>query len=60
MRHTLLVPILFYGIKTMIWREKERFRIMGVQMENFRINRVSNAQIRECGLIKGVDEKNEE
>ena len=29
---SLLVPVLMYGSETMIWREKERSRIRGVQM----------------------------
>ena len=31
-----LVPFLTYGNETMIWREKERSRIMAVQMDNLR------------------------
>ena len=33
---TLLVPVLVYGSETMLWKEKERSRIMAVQMENHR------------------------
>ena len=49
---TLLVPVLMYGIETMIWKEKERSRIRAVQMDNLRgllgirrMDRVLNAQI---------------
>ena len=55
---TLLAPVLMYGNETMLWKEKERSRISAVQMYNLRgllgirrLNRVSNAQIRElCGV----------
>ena len=55
---TLLVLVLMYGSETMLWKEKERSRIMVVHMDNFRgllgirrMNRVLNAQIRElCGV----------
>ena len=50
----LLVPVLTYGRETMIQREKERFRIRAVQMDNIRgllgirrMDKVLNAWIRE-------------
>ena len=62
---TLLVPALIYDSETMLWEEKERSRIMAVQMDNLRgmlgirrIERVPNARIRElCRLKKGLDER---
>ena len=33
---SLLLPVLSYGSKTVIWREKDRSRIMAVQMDNLR------------------------
>ena len=33
---SLLVPVLTYGSETMIWREKERFKIRAVQIDNLR------------------------
>ena len=60
----LLMPVLLYDSKRMIWREKEMSRIRAVQMDNLRgllgigrTDRVPNAQIRElCGVAKGADE----
>ena len=68
MHETLLVPVLTYGIKTMLWKEKERSRIRVEQMDNLRVllgirkmNRVPNPQIRKlCGMTKGVDERIDE
>ena len=64
----LLVPVLMYGSKTMIWKEKDRFGIRAVQIYNLRgllgiirMDRVLNTRIRElCGVIKGVDERIDE
>ena len=36
LRETLLVPVLRYCSKTIIWKEKERSRIRGLQMDNLR------------------------
>ena len=36
---TLLVPVLMYGSKTMLWKKKVRFRISAVQRDNLRIAR---------------------
>ena len=36
LHEALLVPVLMYGSKTMIWREKERSGIRVVQMDNLR------------------------
>ena len=33
---TLVVLVLRYGSETMLWKEKERSRIMAVQMDNLR------------------------
>ena len=58
------MPILLYGSKAMIWREKERSRIRVVQMDNLRgllvirrMDRVPIVRIGElCGVAKEVDE----
>ena len=68
MHETLLVPVLMYGSKTKLWKEKESSRVRTVQMENIigllgirRMDRVSNAQRRElCGVQKGLDERIDE
>ena len=70
LHEALLVPVLWYGSETRIWREKERSKIMAVQMDNLRglrvlgirrMNSVPNARIRElCGVAKGVDERIDE
>ena len=53
--------VLTYGNETMIWREKERSRILAVQMDNLRSFWVSgewNPLVRQlCGVSKGIDEK---
>ena len=36
LHESLLVPVLMYGSERMIWREKERYRIRAVQMDNLR------------------------
>ena len=36
LHETLLVPVLIYGSETMLWKEKSRFRIRAVQMDNLR------------------------
>ena len=36
LHETFLVPSLMYGSETMLWKEKERSRIIAVQMDNFR------------------------
>ena len=63
----LLVPILMYGSETMLWKEKERSRIRGVQMDNLigligirRMDRFLNAWIRVCRVTKGVNERIDE
>ena len=35
LHETLLLPVFMYGIKTVLWKEKERLRIRAVQMDNF-------------------------
>ena len=63
-----LVPVLTYGSKTMIWREKESSRVRAVQMDNLRgvlgmrrIDKVPNARIRQlCGMTKVVDKRIDE
>ena len=54
LHETLLIPVLMYGIETMLWKEKERSRIRAVQMDNHKgllgirkMDRVPNARIRE-------------
>ena len=32
----LLVPVLICGSETMVWEEKERFRISAIHIDNFR------------------------
>ena len=64
----LLVPVLMYGVETVLRKEKERFSIRAVHMKNLRgllgirrMDRVSNARIRElCGVRKGLDERIDE
>ena len=59
LHETLLVPVLIYGSKTTLWKEKERSRIRAVQMDNLRgllgisrKNRVMNARIRKlCRMM---------
>ena len=53
LHESLLVPVLTYDSKTMIWRENERSRIRAVQMDNFRgmqgiirMNKLPNALVR--------------
>ena len=36
LHETLVVPVLMYGSRTVLWKEKERSRIRAVQMDNFR------------------------
>ena len=33
---SLFVPVLMYVSRTMLWKDKERFRIRAVQMDNFK------------------------
>ena len=54
MHETLHVPVLTYGSETMLWKEKGRFRIGAVKLDNLRgllgirrMDRVPNAWIRE-------------
>ena len=59
LQEPLFVPVLMYGSKTMIWKEKERFRIRDVQMETLRsllgirkMDKFQNAQITElCRMM---------
>ena len=68
LHETLLVPLLMYGSETMLWKEKERSRIRGVQIDNLRsllgirgMDRVQNARIRKLrGVKNGVDERIDE
>ena len=53
MHETLLVPVLIYSSKTMLWKEKERSRVRAIQMDNLRgllgirrVDRVPNEWIR--------------
>ena len=36
LNESLMVPVLTYGSETVLWREKERSRIMVAQMDNLR------------------------
>ena len=36
LHETFLVPVLMYGSETMLWKERERSRIRGVQMDNLK------------------------
>ena len=68
MHETFLIPVLMYGSKTMLWKEKERSRIRVVQIDILRellgirrMDRVQNVRIRElCGVKKGLDERTDE
>ena len=61
----LLVCILMYGNETVVWGEKERFSIWGVQEENLRSSfgirrtrRILSSWVGElCGGKNGVDER---
>ena len=64
---TLLEPVLMYGSKTMLRKEKEKFKIRAVQMDSLRgllgiiRHRVQNTRIRDlCGVKKGLDERIDE
>ena len=65
LHETLLVPILMYGSKAMLWKEKERSRVRAVQMDNLRgllgvgrMDGVPNARMGElCGVRKGLDSR---
>ena len=60
--------VLMYSSETMIWKEKEKYRIRSVQMDNLRrllnirrMDKVPNVWIIEfCGVTKGVDERIDE
>ena len=60
LHETLLIPVVMYGSETMSWKEKERFKIRAVQMDNLRrwlgirrMGRVPNARLRELVLSGG-------
>ena len=63
LHESLLRPILMYGCETMIWREKERSRVMAVHIDNLRslagikrMDKVLNAQIRDlCRVTRFVN-----
>ena len=63
-----LVPVLMYGCETMLYKEKERYRVRAAQMDTLRgllgfrrMDRVPNERIRELyGVKKGLDEKIDE
>ena len=55
LHESLLVPVLTNGSETIIWREKERFRIRAVQIDNLRglldirrMDKVLNAWTGSC------------
>ena len=68
LHETWFIPVLMYDSETLLWKEKEIYKIRAVQINDLRdllgirrMNRVSNAQIRElCGVTKGVDERIDE
>ena len=68
LHETLVVPVLMYGSDTLLCKEKERYRIRAVQMDNLRgllgirwMDRVPNVRIKElCVVTKGVDERIDE
>ena len=57
-----------YGSETILWKEKERYRIRTIQMDIFRgllgirnMDRVPNAWIKElCGLKRCLDKRIDE
>ena len=57
LHESLLVPALMYSSETMIWNEKERFRIKAVQMENFRgllgIRRMNSPECTDRRVVRG-------
>ena len=61
----MLVLVFIYGNETMIWKEKERSRIMDIRKNSLRaslgirkIDKILNTLIKErCGVTKGVDER---
>ena len=65
---TLLVPVLIHDNETMLWMEKERYRVRAVQMDNLRVllgirrmDRVTIAGIRVlCRVRKVGDERIDE
>ena len=65
LHETLLMPVLTYVSKTMLWKEKERSLVKAVQMDNLRgllgimrMDRVLNTWIRElCRVKKGLDKR---
>ena len=46
---SLLVPVLMYGSDTTIWKEKEKYRIKAVQMDNLR----GLLGIKRMGKVRG-------
>ena len=58
MLEALLIPVLMYGIDTMLWEEEERSRIRAVQISNVRgflgIRRMDESP---KGMAKGVNLK---
>ena len=68
LHESLLVPVLTHGSEIMIWKEKERYMIWAMQMDNLRgllgirrMDKVQNARIRRlCGVTKGVNQKIDE
>ena len=56
----LLVSVLMYGSKTMLWREKERSRVRAVQMDSLRgllgIRRMDSLEFKDKGVLR-VEER---
>ena len=61
LHEALIVLVLMYGGETMLWKEKERYRIRAVHMDNVsfrRMDRIPNGRISElCGVKKGLIER---
>ena len=51
----MLVPVLMYGGDTMLWKEKDRSRILAVQMDNIRgllgIKRMDSLECMDMGAV---------
>ena len=56
LHETLLVPVLTYGSKTMLWKEEEKSRIRAVQMDNLKglliISRMDRVHNKDKGIVQ--------
>ena len=59
LHETLLVPFLMYDSETMLWKEKVRYRIRAVQMDNLRglldIRRMDSPECTDKGVDGRID-----